>query len=188
MTGLRYKDLALLGAIKDSGANLDASRHVLHYLYFRSGAAAQKASEACQAQGWACTVHDPLPEFPGQWSVVAEQASAVLTLEYVRSNTDFFEAVADLYDGDHDGWEVGPDLPAKSTRGACWGLRTLGAGTAASCLSAAGAVTPRRQSRPCRGRRGLVPTWVADLSPAVPSDRTRARRPSGREPTSGRRS
>ncbi|MCW2598565.1 MAG: hypothetical protein JWM02_394 [Frankiales bacterium] len=30
VTGLKYKDLQLLGAIKDSGANLDAPRHVLH--------------------------------------------------------------------------------------------------------------------------------------------------------------
>ena len=113
VTGLKYKDLQLLGAIKDSGAKLDAPRHVLHYLYFPSEAAAQKASEACQGQGWEAAVREPLPDFPGQWSVLAEQASAVLTLEFVRGNTDFFEEVAALYDGEHDGWEVGPDLPKK---------------------------------------------------------------------------
>jgi hypothetical protein len=111
LTGLKYKDLQLLGAIKDNGSDLDAPRHVLHYLYFPSEAAATKASEACQGQGWECAVREPLPEFPGQWAVVAEQASAVLTLDFVRGNTDFFEEVAALYDGEHDGWEVGPDLP-----------------------------------------------------------------------------
>jgi hypothetical protein len=113
VTGLRYKDLQLLGAIKDSGANLDAPRHVLHYLYFPSEAAAQKASEACQGQGWEAAAGEPLPDYPGQWSVTAELASAVLTLDFVRGSTDFFQEVAALYDGEHDGWEVGPDLPRK---------------------------------------------------------------------------
>jgi hypothetical protein len=42
--------------------------------------------------------------------VIAEQASAVLTLDFVRGSTDFFEELAALYDGEHDGWEAGPDL------------------------------------------------------------------------------
>lgn len=113
VTGLKYKDLQLLDAIRDNGADLNAPRHVLHFLYFPSEAAAQKASEACQGQGWVAEVREPLPEYPGHWTVVTEQASAVLSLDFVRASTDFFEEVAALYDGEHDGWEAGPDLPTK---------------------------------------------------------------------------
>lgn len=110
VTGLKYKDLQLLGAIKDQGADLFAPRHVLHYSYFPSEQKATAAAETCIAQGWGASVREPLPDFPDQWAVIAEQPRAVLTLDFVRNSTDFFEHLAELHGGEHDGWEAGPDL------------------------------------------------------------------------------
>jgi hypothetical protein len=109
-TGLKYKDLQLLGVIKDSGADLAAPRHVLHYSYFPSQGAAEAAAATCRVQGWEASVREPLPDYPGQWGVVAERPAAVLSLAFVREATDFFEELAALHGGDHDGWEAGPDL------------------------------------------------------------------------------
>jgi hypothetical protein len=114
VTGLKYKDLQLLGVIKDHGSDLSAPRHVLHYLYFPSRSSAESAGEEIRRHGWSAEVRDPLPDYPGQWAVVAEQAAAVLTIEFVRDSTDLFEQTALNHGGEHDGWEAGPDLPPTS--------------------------------------------------------------------------
>jgi len=112
-TGLKYKDLQLLGAIKDNGCNLAAARHVLHFNYMPSEQAAEAAADACRSQGWEASVREPLPDCAGQWAVIAEKQRAVLSLAFVRDATDdFFEALAANHEGEHDGWEAGPDLPA----------------------------------------------------------------------------
>lgn len=110
-TGLKYKDLQLLGVIQANGSDLRAPRHVLHYLYFPSRAGAEAASEQARRHGWSAEVREPLPDYPGQWAVVAEQPAAVLSIDFVRETTDLFEQVAREHGGEHDGWEAGPDLP-----------------------------------------------------------------------------
>lgn len=104
--GLKYKDLMLLEAIQKQGGDLFAPRHVLHYLYFASSDAAMTARADLEAAGWQAQARDPLPEYPGQWGVVAEQRDVVLDPDFVRSATDLMEAVAARGDGEYDGWEA----------------------------------------------------------------------------------
>ena len=104
--GLKYKDLMLLGAIKEQGGDLLAPRHVVHFLYFPSEAAARGAGDELAAAGWQTEARVPLPDHPDQWTLVAEQHDVVLTPAFVRDTTDLMEAVAARAQGEHDGWEA----------------------------------------------------------------------------------
>jgi hypothetical protein len=104
--GLKYKDLKLLGIMMEDGADLDQARHVLHYSYFLAEAIAAVARDEMAQAGWSASVDEPLPDFPGQWSVKAERTDAVLTPDFVRESTDFFEALAVRHAGEYDGWEA----------------------------------------------------------------------------------
>ena len=55
---------------------------------------------------WLAEVKDPSPQFPDQWLALAQMHGAVLTLDFVRESTDFFEDVAARHAGEHDGWEA----------------------------------------------------------------------------------
>lgn len=104
--GLKYKDLALLGQLMKAGANLDEPRHVLHFLYFPSRSPAEAAAETCRTAGYHCEVKDPLPEFPGQWSLVCERRDVVIDPITGRETTDFFDQLAATNGGEYDGWEA----------------------------------------------------------------------------------
>jgi hypothetical protein len=105
--GLKCKDLQVLGLMMEDGADLDQPRHVLHYSYFPSREAAGAARDEMVLAGWSATVEEPLPGFPGQWSARAERPDAVLTPDFVRDSTDFFEGLAARHAGEYDGWEAG---------------------------------------------------------------------------------
>ncbi len=104
--GVKYKDLAVMGQLLDHGANLDEPRHVLHFSYFPSESSADAAAEELSAHGWASEVAQPLPDYPGQWSVKSEKQDFVLSPTVVRDSTDLFEAVAARNGGEYDGWEA----------------------------------------------------------------------------------
>ena len=104
--GLKYKDLLLMRHMQEQGANLEEPRHVLHFLYFASRPQATAAQGDAQQQGWQAEVREPIPEYPDQWSLVCEQPAVVLTPDFVRESTDFFEALAADHAGDYDGWEA----------------------------------------------------------------------------------
>ena len=105
-SGLKYKDLSVLGQLMKHGADLTQPRHVLHFLYFPERDAAEAASAAARSQGYEANVRDPLPEYPEQWGVVAEKNDAVLDIDTVRSSGDFFDALAQTHGGEYDGWEA----------------------------------------------------------------------------------
>jgi hypothetical protein len=105
-TGLKYKDIALLGQMIQQGADLTQPRHALYYLYFTSPEAAESGAVEGRDAGYACEVRDPLPEYPGQWSLVCERQDAVLDIDGVRNADDLFQGIADRHDGDFDGWEA----------------------------------------------------------------------------------
>ncbi len=105
-TGLKYKDIALLGQMIKGGANLRAPRHALYYLYFGSREAAEAGAVEGRAGGYSCEVRDPLPAYPGQWSLVCERPDAVLDIDGVRGADDLFEGIADAHSGEFDGWEA----------------------------------------------------------------------------------
>ena len=105
-TGLKYKDIALLGTMMKQGADLSQPRHALYYLYFGSSEAAEAAAVDGRGAGYSCEVRDPLPQYPGQWRLVCERPDAVLDIEGVRRADDLFQGIADRLEGEFDGWEA----------------------------------------------------------------------------------
>lgn len=103
--GLRQTDLSVLHALAETGARLEQPRHVLHYLYFPSQGAAERAVESATSQGWEATAREPLVGIARPWSVVAQRGDAVLVPEFVRQSTEFFENLAAVHRGEYDGWE-----------------------------------------------------------------------------------
>jgi Regulator of ribonuclease activity B len=106
VTGLKYKDIALLGEMMKGGADLNQPRHALYYLYFGSREAAEAGAVDGRAAGYSCEVREPLPAYPGQWSLVCERRDAVLDLPGVRGADDLFQGIADRLHGEFDGWEA----------------------------------------------------------------------------------
>ena len=105
-TGLKYKDIALLGQMMKQGADLNLPRHALYYLYFGSREAAEAGAPEARAVGYSCEVRDPLPEYPGQWLLLCERHDAVLDIAGVRQADDLFQGIADRHQGVFDGWEA----------------------------------------------------------------------------------
>ena len=106
VTGLKYKDIALLGEIMKTGADITKPRHVLYYLYFTSREDAEAGAVDGRAGGYSCEVRDPMPEYPDQWRLVCERPDAVLDIPTVRAADDLFQGIADRLHGDFDGWEA----------------------------------------------------------------------------------
>jgi hypothetical protein len=104
--GLKYKDLAVLGSLMDAGADLTQHRHVVFYLYFTDQASADRAGDVASGQGYTSDVRTPLPEYPGDWTLVCERHDTVTSPDFVRDADDFFQALADTHGGDYDGWEA----------------------------------------------------------------------------------
>jgi hypothetical protein len=95
-----------MGQMIQQGADLQDPRHALYYLYFGSQAAAEAGAVDGRGAGYTCTVRDPLPEYPDQWSLVCERQDAVLDIGGVRAADDLFQGIADRHQGDFDGWEA----------------------------------------------------------------------------------
>ena len=106
VSGLRYKDILLMGQMAQAGADLNQPRHALYYLYFGSREAAEQAGARGTEAGYAADVRDPLPDHPDQWCVVCERPDAVLDVEGVKAADDLFQGIADDLHGEFDGWEA----------------------------------------------------------------------------------
>jgi hypothetical protein len=104
--GIKYKDLAVLGQLMNQGADLSKPRHALYYLYFKSKDAAESSGIEASAAGYSYEVRDPLPQYPGQWSLVCERPDAVLDPPGVIAADNLFQGIADRYGGEYDGWEA----------------------------------------------------------------------------------
>lgn len=105
-TGLTHKNLAVLGQLMKAGADLEKPRHALYYLYFATLASADAAAHEARDRSFDVTVKEPLPEYPGQWSVICERQGLVLEIATVRDNDGFFESLAGRHGGEYDGWEA----------------------------------------------------------------------------------
>jgi hypothetical protein len=105
-TGLKYKDIALLGQLMKQGADLSKPRHALYYLYFANPESVEAGAVEARAAGYSCQVREPLPQYPEQWSLVCERPDAVLDLAGVRRADDLFQGIADRLHGEFDGWEA----------------------------------------------------------------------------------
>ncbi len=106
VSGLRYKDILLMGEMVKGGADLNQPRHALYYLYLPSQGTAGQAAERATAAGYRADVREPLPQNPDQWCVVSERDDAVLDVDGVRSADDLFQGIADDLGGEFDGWEA----------------------------------------------------------------------------------
>ena len=105
-TGVKYKDLEVVAQLVKHGADLKQPRHVLYYLYFGSVEVATQAADEARSKSFEASVKDPLPQYPGQWSLICERHGIVLDLKTIRDNGDFFEALAAQFGGEYDGWEA----------------------------------------------------------------------------------
>jgi hypothetical protein len=105
-TGLKHKDLLVLHQLMQAGADLKQPRHTVHYLYFTSAQTATAASQEAQDQGFDAEVREPLPEYPGQWSLVCGRHGVVVDPATVRDHGDLFDSLADRHGGEYDGWEA----------------------------------------------------------------------------------
>jgi hypothetical protein len=105
-SGLKYKDIALLGQMLQGGADLTQPRHALYYLYFGTREAADEAGARGTAAGYSADVREPLPDYPDQWCVVCERPDALLDIEGVKAADELFQGIADDLGGDFDGWEA----------------------------------------------------------------------------------
>jgi hypothetical protein len=103
--GLKHKDLLLLAALQDQGADLSQPRHVLQYSYFPTHAAAAAAAADADAAHWLTEVREPLPENDA-WLMLAQRHGAIVSADFVRAATDLFEEIAERHDGEYDGWEA----------------------------------------------------------------------------------
>ena len=104
--GIKNKDLLVLAQLMAQGAELTKPRHALYYLYFASKEAAQAGASAASAAGYTCDVRHPLPQNPGQWSLVCERSDAVLDPNGVNAADELFQGIADGLGGEFDGWEA----------------------------------------------------------------------------------
>jgi hypothetical protein len=105
-TGLKFKDLLVLGQLMQAGARLREPRHAVYYLYVGSRDAADEMAQAARARAFTAEVREPLPQYPGQWSVVCDKHGVVLDPATVRDHDDFFEWLALTHGGEFDGWEA----------------------------------------------------------------------------------
>ena len=103
--GLRYKDLAVLHQLMQNGAKLTEPRHVIYYSYAPSEDVANAMTHEAEQKGYEAAVREPLPQQPGQWSVVCE-THGVTSPDFVRDADDFFQSLADRHAAEYDGWEA----------------------------------------------------------------------------------
>ena len=104
--GVRFKDLAVMGQLMQQGADLSKPRHALYYLYFASRDGAEAGSTEAQTAGYACEVREPLPQYPGQWSLVCQRDDAILDPPGVVEADNLFQGIADRLGAEYDGWEA----------------------------------------------------------------------------------
>ncbi len=104
--GVKFKDLAVMGQLMQQGADLSRPRHALYYLYFTSREGAEAGSTDAQAAGYACEVRQPMPQYPGQWSLVCQRDDALLDPPGVIEADNLFQGIADRLGAEYDGWEA----------------------------------------------------------------------------------
>lgn len=104
-TGIKYKDLRIVQDLMLDGADLTTQRHVAYYVSLPDESTARYAAEHIRLRGF--TVRIGTPEGPGRnrWPLRCDRHGVVLDVDTVRSNADYFDALAVWYQGWFDGWE-----------------------------------------------------------------------------------
>src|SRR5262245_16159794 len=106
-------DRKVLEALAARGSDMSKPAHTIHYLYFKSIAAAQSAASELRAAGYSNIRLDYAPTTsiwkrlfgPRECSCIAE-THAVPSEQAVFATTDRMNALAVKFGGDYDGWEA----------------------------------------------------------------------------------
>ena len=106
MDGLRFKDLGVVQELVKMGADINAARHILFYIYFAKESAARASARVLRRHGLEVGVHAPWEKIP-QWAVVAESRDRPVIPTFLRETCDICERLADKHGGNYDGWEAG---------------------------------------------------------------------------------
>lgn len=109
--GSKDPDQAVLKELRKIGANLSKPREVIHFLYFPTQVAAEKASTKLRGEGYAIDVRpaanaDENP--PNPWLMEA-RVHAVVDETTVAPMRARFESLAEDGSGEYDGWEAAAD-------------------------------------------------------------------------------
>jgi hypothetical protein len=114
--GIKYRDLQVVGALMQQGANLELPRHTLFFLYFPDDATARAVDAEFVRRGFQVRpaqgdteyrMHIPEARFP--FAVIAERHDKALIPDFLRETVDLCEELAAAHGGEYDGWECGPD-------------------------------------------------------------------------------
>jgi hypothetical protein len=104
-------DQAVLKQLRKIGANLSRPREVIHFLYFPTQVAAEKAATQLRGEGYAIDVRPAAnagESLPNPWLMEARIHAVVdeTTIAPMRAR---FESLADAGSGEYDGWEAAAD-------------------------------------------------------------------------------
>ena len=102
---------AVLKELRKIGANLSKPREVIHFLYFPTQVAAEKAATQLRGEGYAIDVRpaaDAGENPPNPWLMEA-RVHAVVDETTVGPMRAKFESLADAGSGEYDGWEAAAD-------------------------------------------------------------------------------
>jgi hypothetical protein len=104
-------DKRVLKQLRKAGANLSRSREVVHFLYFPTQVAAERASHELRGEGYMIDVRpaaNAAENPPNPWLMEARNFAVVdeSTVQPMRAK---FEAVAAAGGGEYDGWEAATD-------------------------------------------------------------------------------
>jgi len=112
--GIKYRDLEVVGALMQHGADLRAPREVIFYLYLPDADSAERAAAPLRDAGLDVDLPGPNeeyyaehPEQPRQWPVIARSFGRALIPDFLRETTDLCADVAEQHGGEYDGWEAG---------------------------------------------------------------------------------
>jgi Regulator of ribonuclease activity B len=104
-------DKAVLKELRKIGANLSKPREVIHFLYFPTQVAAEKAATHLRGEGYAIDVRpaaDAGENPPNPWLMEA-RIHAVVDETTVAPMRAKFESLAEAGSGEYDGWEAATD-------------------------------------------------------------------------------
>ena len=105
-------DRAVIASLAENGADLTKPAHIVHYLYFKSIAAAEAAATELKAAGYRIKRVGKAPVTslwqrlfgPASFSCIAETNIAP-SEENVSAASDFMNGLASKHGGEYDGWE-----------------------------------------------------------------------------------
>ena len=104
-------DKQVLKQLRRLGANLSRPREVIHFLYFPTQVAAERASHSLRGEGYMIDVRpaaNAAENPPNPW-VMEARSYTVVDESTVQALRQKFEELAEAGGGEYDGWEAGAD-------------------------------------------------------------------------------